>query len=102
MRAYAKQHKIPTAVVVDGRKIEKALAVLGEDVRKHIVDDAANELTSSDLRPFQTQLLTSKAEASIQSLNSFVHSNYAIPTADALRSTWEACVPVFVATYGEP
>lgn len=102
LRAYAKQHKIPTAVVVDGRKIEKALAVLGEDVRKHIVDDAANELTSSDLRPFQTQLLTSKAEASIQSLNSFVHSNYAIPTADALRSTWEACVPVFVATYGEP
>lgn len=102
LRAYAKQHKIPTTVMVDGHKIEKALAVLGEDVRKHIIGSTANELTSSDLRPFQTQLLTSKAEASIQSLNSFVHSSYAIPTADALRSAWEACVPVFVATYGEP
>ena len=75
---------------IDGRKIEKALAVFGEDVRKHIVDSTANELTSSDLRPFQTQLLTSKAEASIQSLNSFVHSSYASPTADALRSAWAA------------
>ena len=102
LRAYAKQHKIATTIKIDDRKVEKTLVSLGEEVRKHIVASDTNEFSSTDLRPFQSQLLTSKAEASLQSLNSFVHSNYAIPTADSLRSAWEACLPVYIATYGEP
>lgn len=98
LRTYAKKHKI---ALKDGKGLPKKLQSVGDEVRKHIIAAGDNDFSSSDLRPFQTQLLTSKSEASIQSLNSFVHSSFAIPTADALRSAWEACGPVFVATYGE-
>ena len=101
LRAYAKQHKIPVTVTVEDRRVSKTLETLGDEVKKHIIASSSNEFTSSDLRPFQSQLLTAKSRASIQSLNSFVHSDFAIPTADELRSAWEACLPVFIATYGE-
>lgn len=98
LRTYARKHKIG---LKDDSGTPKQLQAVGDDVRKHIIASSDNDFESSDLRPFQTQLLTSKSEASIQSLNSFVHSSFAIPTADALRSAWEACGPVFIATYGE-
>jgi hypothetical protein len=101
LRAYAKQHKIPGTVMVDDRRVNKSLETLGDEVKKHIIASSSNEFTSNDLRHFQTLLLTAKSRASIQSLNSFVHSDFAIPNADELRSAWEACLPVFVATYGE-
>lgn len=98
LRTYAKKHKI---ALKDGNGLPKKLQSVGDAVRKHIIASSSNDFETSDLRPFQTQLLTSKSEASIQSLNSFIHSSFAIPTADALRSAWEACGPVFIATYGE-
>lgn len=83
----------------DGK--EKSLTGLGEDVRKHISDDPGIDFSSSDLRPFKSKILTPTSAVSIQSLNGFVHSKFAIPSSDDLRAGWEASIPLFVSAFGE-
>lgn len=101
LRHYAKQNEIPLVIVDDdGKRTPKALNILGAEVKKHIINSNANAFNSSDLRSFQSLLLTQSSNCSVQSLNNFVHNSYAIPTADTLRAAWEACNPVFIAAYG--
>ncbi|WP_156139433.1 hypothetical protein [Sphingomonas sp. 35-24ZXX] len=101
LRHYAKHNNIPLAVIdQEGKRTPKALNILGSEIQKHIIKSNTNTFNSSDLRSFQSLLLTQSSNCSIQSLNSFVHNSYAIPTADTLRAAWEACNPVFIAAYG--
>lgn len=99
LRDYAKQHGISTRTT--GSTNEKSLTALGTDIKKHIASDANNSYKATDLRPFQSRLLTKTSVTSIQSLNSVVHNKFALSTSDDLRAAWEACIPVFVSTYGE-
>lgn len=101
IRDYAKTHSIALTFLKAGKRTEKHLTRLGEEVRSHIVANGVSGLTASDLRAFKSRILTKTSNVSIQALNSFVHSRFAIPTEDELRSGWEASVPVFLATYGE-
>ena len=70
-----------------------------EDVVDHI--RLNGPITSTHLRDFRRNVLNSRSACSIQALNGFVHSPYALPTADALRAGWESVVPILIATYGE-
>ncbi|MDN7353320.1 hypothetical protein [Acetobacter senegalensis] len=82
----------------NGQSIELDLSKKAEKVVQHIV--AADSTKNADLRGFRSNILTKTSATSIQSLNGFVHNKFQIPTADALRSAWDCCVPVFVASYG--
>lgn len=99
LRDYAKAHGI--SLKMSGSSEDKSLAALASDVKKHIGQDPNNAYRPADLRMFQSRLITKTSVTSIQSLNSVVHSKFALSTPDDLRAAWEACVPVFVATYGE-
>ena len=101
IRDYAKAHSIPLTYTKSGKRTEKHLTRLGEEVRSHIVANNTAGLTASDLRAFKSRILTKTSNVSIQALNGFVHSRFAIPTEDELRSGWEASVPVFLAAFGE-
>jgi hypothetical protein len=46
------------------------------------------------------RLTNTNDPASIQALNDYHHDRYQVPPADALRSAWDACVPLFIAVYG--
>lgn len=101
IRDYAKAHSIPLTYQKSGKRTEKHLTRLGEEVRSHIVANNISGLTASDLRAFKSRILTKTSNVSIQALNGFVHSRFAIPTEDELRSGWEASIPLFLATFGE-
>ena len=75
---------------------------LTKKVNSVIEDLKSNEIvSSSELQPFRVRLLSPSSACSIQSLNGFVHNQYALPSADDLRAGWDACVPLFIAIYGK-
>ncbi len=54
------------------------------------------------LRGTKRVLTNTRDPSSIQALNDYHHDRYQIPAADALRSGWDACVPLFIAVWGRP
>lgn len=72
---------------------KKAIAVI-----KHMTQTEV--ASKKDLEEFR-KVAQGNAPTSIQSLNSFVHNKYAIPTPEGVRAGWDSCVPVFEATYGK-
>ena len=83
-----------------GRTTDLNTSQMAERVVQHLTSQKT--ITSSDLRGFRANMITKTAPTSIQSLNSFLHNKYHIPTAEALRAGWDSCVPIFIATFGEP
>lgn len=78
---------------------ELSLSQCADKVLKDITKTKA--ATNADLRSFKSKLITKTSDTSIQSLNSFIHNKYAVPTPDALRAGWDSCVPVFIAAFGK-
>ena len=75
--------------------LTKKAALVVKDLR------SKNTVSSADLRPFQSRILTRTSACSIQSLNGFIHNRYHLPSADDLRAGWEASLPLLIATYGD-
>lgn len=70
-----------------------------EKVHDHIIKTDSSK--KKDLNAFRTKILADNSEVSIQSLNGAIHNEYQIPTPDALRAGWHACVPILIATFGK-
>jgi len=83
----------------NGKAYDLSLSQKAEAVINHMTDNKV--ASNSDLREFRKGVVNSKAPASIQSLNDFVHNKYAMPTPEGVRAGWDCCVPVFEATYGK-
>jgi len=81
-----------------GNMVELDLSQKAERVMQHIV--AKDRSKNSDLRGFRNSISKKTSPSSIQSLSSFVHNKYHIPTADTLRSGWDSSVPIFEAAFG--
>lgn len=71
-----------------------------EAVIAHLI--AAQTATGQELRAATRVLGNTKDKSSIQALNDYHHGQYVIPAADALRASWDACIPLFIAVYGSP
>jgi hypothetical protein len=82
-----------------GIPIELDLTQKADRILKHIV--AADSSMNANLRGFRNNILTKSSATSIQSLNGFIHNKFQIPTADALMTSWDCSVPLFIATYGK-
>jgi hypothetical protein len=67
-------------------------------VVQHIV--AQGKFKSSDFAAFKNNILTKTSPTSIQSLNGFVHNQFSIPTADAIRAGWDSAEPLFMSSFG--
>lgn len=87
-----------TQVNLKGNSVELDLSQKAEAVLQRIT--TADKSKNADLRGFRNLIIKKTAVTSIQSLNGFVHNKFQIPTADALRSGWDASVPIFIAAYG--
>jgi len=92
--SYMNAHGIPRA---DGKTLldlnNRAVKVID-----HLVKSGAQ--TNQSLRGATRVLTNTSDHSSIQALNDYHHDRYQLPAADALRSGWEACVPLFIAVYG--
>ena len=95
---YMAVNTIPKFEVKAGKSTELDASQRADRVLKDIVAKGSYSMT--DLRSFEKNIVNKSSLTSIQSLNGFVHNKFAIPTSDALRSGWDAAVPVFIATYG--
>jgi hypothetical protein len=82
-----------------GKPYDLTLSQKAEAVIQHLTKNKV--ASASDLREFRKGVADSKAPASIQSLHTFVHNKYAMPTPEGVRAGWDCCVPVFEATYGK-
>ena len=71
-----------------------------EAVIAHLI--AAKTASGQELRAAKRVLGDTKDKSSIQALNDYHHGQYVIPAADALRASWDACIPLFIAVYGTP
>ncbi len=81
------------------KSIELSLQNRADRVIKHAVK--AKKVAAQDVRGIKNKLTQRSDPASIQSLNSYHHNKYHIPTNDTLRSAWDSAVPLFVAIFGE-
>lgn len=91
----AKSLGVPTGDA-DG---QKHLSKLIEEVLGEAFDQ--KKARKSDFKSFRTTCLTA-GPTSIQSLNGFVHSKFAVPTGESLRVAWQSSVPLFQLAFGEP
>ena len=80
-------------------KFDDSLTKKADAVLMHM---SSTGTPSQHLRPFRSRLLAKQSHCSIQSLNSYIHSPYAMPRGEELRSGWEALLPLLIATYGSP
>jgi hypothetical protein len=94
--SYMMKHGIPRQ---EGNK-SLELHRRAEAVIAHLI--AAKTASGQDLRAAKRVLGDTKDKSSIQALNDYHHGQYVIPAADALRASWDACIPLFIAVYGTP
>lgn len=97
---YMETNNLPKTEQKGSKTVELNTSAMAERVLQDIT--AKKTIPSSDLRGFRANMVTKTSQTSIQSLNGFLHNKYQIPTADALRAGWDSCVPLFIATFGEP
>lgn len=94
--SYMSKHGIPRQ---EGSK-PLELHRRAEAVISHLV--ASQAASGQELRAAKRVLGDTKDKSSIQALNDYHHGQYVIPSADALRASWDACIPLFIAVYGKP
>jgi hypothetical protein len=98
---YMKDQSIPRSEknAKDPKKYtELNLQARADKVIKHAT--AAKLIDAQDARGIRNKLTQRSDPASIQSLNSYHHNKYQIPTSDTLRVAWDSAVPLFNAVFG--
>lgn len=90
---YMEANSIPRA---KGTKLVD-LAGRAELVIDHLIRAGT---VGQQLRGARRVLNDTKGASSIQALNDYHHDRYQVPPADALRTAWDACLPLFCAVYG--
>lgn len=90
---YMEKHNIPRVEGTQNLDLTKRLV----RVCDHLVQQ---KIVNKQKLQGVKRLTNSNDVASIQALNDYHHDRHQVPTADALRSAWDASMPLFIAVYG--
>lgn len=94
---YMANNQLDPSETHNGHRKDLSLSSRAEHVIQHMM---RNGTKKKDLQGFRSQIMAPNSTISIESLNSFVHNKYGIPTPEAVRNGWDASIPVFIAAFG--
>ncbi len=94
---YMANNQIDASEIHNGHRKDLSLSSRAERVIQHM---EKNGTKKKELHGFRSQIMATNSAISIESLNSFAHNKYGIPTPEAVRAGWDAAIPVFIAAFG--